>query len=344
MKFTRIEDESKIGAAFRRVFSFVTRGTKSQWAVVGYHSGNVRCRVAWNGKYGLWVMRTPRGWDRHLLIFGTQDPNNHRSSSLNITCQINISRSSSGRQRAGAVLSKGSSMYLGHNGGIGGGKEGIGKAAFLRWYQQRTVGPVDVTDKDGQTTPYIVVGRIVNSSRFLTALAQFVYAVERFKRERDEHESFDHHLKRDAEKADEEGAFQPRNTTEDRDKVVREINLRRGQPDFRRKLLKAYGGRCAISDCDCPDALEAAHIRRYGGEETNHIQNGLLLRCDLHTLFDIGRIGVDPNTYQVVIGDELLDTAYRSIKGRKLRLPKNPAHHPNPDVLREHSRNWRLQA
>jgi hypothetical protein len=72
MKLTRIEDQSEIGAAYRSVFSLVTRGTNPQKAVVGYHSGNVSCRVAWNSQYGLWVMYTPKDWDNHLLVFGTQ--------------------------------------------------------------------------------------------------------------------------------------------------------------------------------------------------------------------------------------------------------------------------------
>src|ERR1017187_9179854 len=121
-----------------------------------------------------------------------------------------------------------------------------------------------------------------------------------------------------------------------------DLNVRRGQPDFRKRLLKVYGGRCAISGCDCEDALEAAHIRRYGGEDTNHIQNGLLLRCDLHTLFDIGKLGIDPDTYRIVVADALLETVYSRLKGKKLRLPVNLKHHPNTNVLREHLNTWEL--
>jgi hypothetical protein len=344
MKLTRIEDQSEIGAAYRSVFSLVTRGTNPQKAVVGYHSGNVSCRVAWNSQYGLWVMYTPKDWDNHLLVFGTQNPRTHRHGSLNITCQINVSESSWGRQRAGAVLSNGTTTYLAHNGGIAGGKEGVGKAAFLSWYRDHISDTVDVADAKDNLTPYIVIGKIAQPATFLPALARFIFAVERFKRELDASETVDQHLKRDAEHADSEGEFEPGNTTENQDRVLRAINLRRGQPDFRRKLLKAYGGRCALSGCNCQDALEAAHIRRYGGLETNHIQNGLLLRCDLHTLFDLGRIGIDPKSSTVVIADTLLNTVYAKLKGKKLRLPINPANHPNPEVLREHLRTWKLRA
>ena len=343
MKFTKVVDERRIGAAYRSVFSLVTRGTKPQKAVVGYHSGNVSCRVAWNTRYGLWVMYTPKDWDHHLLIFGTQNPRTHRSGSLNITCQINISKSSSGRQRAGAVLSKGRSAYLAHNGGIGGGKEGIGKAAFLSWYRDHISDTVDVSDDKGHLTPYIVIGKIAETAAFMSALAKFIFAAERCKKELGATDTVDQHLKRDAEEDDREGEFQPGNTIENQEKVLRTINLRRGQPDFRRKLLKAYGGCCAISGFDCKDALEAAHIRRYGGQETNHIQNGLLLRCDLHTLFDLGKIGIDPKSRRVVISDDLLKTSYAKLKGKKLRLPLNPVQRPNSDVLHEHLYFWKLK-
>jgi hypothetical protein len=136
-----------------------------------------------------------------------------------------------------------------------------------------------------------------------------------------------------------EGEFDPTDDTDARERIAASIVRRRGQPEFRQQLLKAYGGRCAISDCDCVDALEAAHIRRYGrGEDTNHVQNGLLLRSDLHTLFDLGKITVDPRDYKIMIGKELMNTVYGKLHGKKLRLPKNPAHWPNKDVLNERRR------
>jgi hypothetical protein len=46
---------------------------------------------------------------------------------------------------------------------------------------------------------------------------------------------------------------------------MRAICVRRGRPAFRAALLAAYGGRCAITDCDVEDVLEAAHISPYSG-------------------------------------------------------------------------------
>jgi hypothetical protein len=57
------------------------------------------------------------------------------------------------------------------------------------------------------------------------------------------------------------------------------IVSRRGQPNFRAVLLEAHGGKCAITSCDAPAALEAAHLRPYRGPESNKISNGLPLRA-----------------------------------------------------------------
>ncbi len=81
-----------------------------------------------------------------------------------------------------------------------------------------------------------------------------------------------------------------------RRKVFRQIRERRGQQKFRDALRKRYGDRCMISGCCLMDVIEAAHIRPYRGEKDNHPENGLLLRADLHTLFDLDMLGIEPHT------------------------------------------------
>ena len=67
------------------------------------------------------------------------------------------------------------------------------------------------------------------------------------------------------------------------------VEIRREQPAFRRVVFKAYSGRCAISGCDIPEALEAAHLHgRDWREGHNQATDGILLRRDLHTLYDRG--------------------------------------------------------
>jgi predicted restriction endonuclease len=129
-------------------------------------------------------------------------------------------------------------------------------------------------------------------------------------------------------KALEEGAFDPRSEDDARGRALALIVRRRGQPAFRRKLLKAYKSRCAISRCDCPDALEAAHIRQYKGRHTNHIKNGILLRSDIHTLFDLGKIRILSN-YKVDICDDLQSTVYKEFHDRLLVLPEEKKDWPD---------------
>ena len=79
-------------------------------------------------------------------------------------------------------------------------------------------------------------------------------------------------------------AFDPASALNERERVLRAICIRRGQPVFRAALLDAYDSRCVITGCDVSDVLEAAHISLYGGPSTDRISNGLLLRADIHTL------------------------------------------------------------
>lgn len=91
--------------------------------------------------------------------------------------------------------------------------------------------------------------------------------------------------------------------TDARKRIRRDVVARQGQGQFRDALIRAYDGRCAVTGCDELYALEAAHIRPYRGEHTNITANGLLLRADIHTLFDLGLLAVNPETLTVVISD-----------------------------------------
>ena len=83
-----------------------------------------------------------------------------------------------------------------------------------------------------------------------------------------------------------------------------------GSSGFRAALLDAYRGRCAITGYDAAEALEAAHLRPYRGPESNVVSNGLLLRADIHTLFDLPLLAVDPVARIVVISKLLAGTRY----------------------------------
>ncbi len=66
-----------------------------------------------------------------------------------------------------------------------------------------------------------------------------------------------------------------------------------GQQRFRNQLFDAYAGRCAVSGCNVDEALEAAHIENYSGPKSQIVSNGILLRRDLHSLFDAHLISFD---------------------------------------------------
>jgi predicted restriction endonuclease len=123
--------------------------------------------------------------------------------------------------------------------------------------------------------------------------------------------------------------------TDARKRIARDVVVRQGQAQCRGALIRAYEGRCAIAGCDSPYTLEAAHIRPYRGEHTNIVANGLLLRADIHALFDLGLLAVNPATRTVVISDQLSGDHYKSLQGRPLNLPANPELHPNHGLLTE---------
>ena len=116
-------------------------------------------------------------------------------------------------------------------------------------------------------------------------------------------------------------------------RVFRQIVARRGQPGFRTALLEAYQGRCAITGCDAPAALEAAHLRPYRGPDSNDVTNGLLLRADIHTLLDLRLLASDPATGAIVVSKLLAGTQYEALTTRELADPAAAGQRPDPDAL-----------
>jgi len=112
--------------------------------------------------------------------------------------------------------------------------------------------------------------------------------------------------------------------------------VREGQAKFRLDLLDAYGSRCAATEYDVSEGLEAAHIRPYRGAHTNETRNGILLRADIHNLFDYGIIGVDPEAMKVVLNQRARGSKYAPLHGQELRLPDDPKKQPDRELLLRH--------
>jgi hypothetical protein len=114
------------------------------------------------------------------------------------------------------------------------------------------------------------------------------------------------------------------------------IKTRRGQPEFRDRLLRAYGCTCAVSGSTVEPLLEAAHIVPHALETNYATSNGLVLRADVHTLFDLHLIAVDANG-RVAVSRSLEQTEYAQYCGRSLvALPSDPNDQPSPDQLKRH--------
>lgn len=122
------------------------------------------------------------------------------------------------------------------------------------------------------------------------------------------------------------------NTSSPLSKVMRSILERRGQPKFRRDLLKLYNDRCCVTGCKVMDLLEAAHINPYSEEGDNSLSNGLILRADIHTLFDRNLLTIDENCV-VRISKDLIGSEYESLKGNKIQ--RNHAALPSEFSLRK---------
>lgn len=121
-----------------------------------------------------------------------------------------------------------------------------------------------------------------------------------------------------------------------RERELRAVFLRRGQATFRRALLNAYEKRCAITGCAMEEVLEAAHIIPYRGGDTNRCDNGLLLRADIHTLFDLGLLWVN-REMKVEVADTLQRTEYGKLHGKALHLPTETASQPHCGHLERHA-------
>ncbi|MEW2376124.1 HNH endonuclease [Micromonospora sp. NPDC047812] len=128
-------------------------------------------------------------------------------------------------------------------------------------------------------------------------------------------------------------APEPDALPEGRRRRLAQVTARQGQADFRRRLVEAYGGRCAITGCDTEAALQAAHISPYDGPATNRVTNGLLLRADVHNLFDRGLIWVD-GQLRVRVKPEAAH--YAEWHGQELRPPARTADRPDTAALRAH--------
>ncbi|HJV26312.1 MAG TPA: HNH endonuclease [Aromatoleum sp.] len=119
------------------------------------------------------------------------------------------------------------------------------------------------------------------------------------------------------------------------------IRPRLGQGAFRVLVTDIYERRCAVTGERTLPALEAAHIRPYGDGGEHAARNGLLLRRDVHSLFDAGYVTVTPSLHFEVsrrIKEEFDNGRhYYALHGQAIAVPKEVGQRPDPEALSWHN-------
>ncbi|MBC6467774.1 HNH endonuclease [Actinomadura alba] len=115
---------------------------------------------------------------------------------------------------------------------------------------------------------------------------------------------------------------------------------RLGQHAFQAVVLRAYDRRCAITGNKIRPVLQAAHIRPLPAGGEHRLDNGLLLRSDVHTLFDRGYLGVDPN-HRLLVSPRLREEfgngdQFYARAGRQIALPERRPDRPGREFLEWH--------
>jgi predicted restriction endonuclease len=116
---------------------------------------------------------------------------------------------------------------------------------------------------------------------------------------------------------------------------------RLGQGSFRALVTDAYRYRCAISLERTLPVLQAAHIRPYAEGGQHELSNGLLLRSDLHTLFDQHYLTIEPNKKTLIISRRIREQFengrdYYALKERLLAKPADALATPSTENLAYH--------
>lgn len=123
-----------------------------------------------------------------------------------------------------------------------------------------------------------------------------------------------------------------------------EVEQRQGQPAFRLALMLAYKNKCAVTGCNVRDALQAAHISAVSSGGQHAISNGLLLRADIHNLFDRGLLTID-SSYIVHLDSSIRNSAgYKQLHLKPLlNLPAQKQEMPSKALLENHHKTHHRQ-
>ena len=116
-----------------------------------------------------------------------------------------------------------------------------------------------------------------------------------------------------------------------------------GQGTFRVVITDIYQRRCAVTEEKALPALDAAHIRPFSEEPENYIRNGVLMRSDLHRLFDAGYMTITPE-YRTEVSRRIKEDFddgenYMRLHGSPVWMPDRYDFRPDPEILAWHNEN-----
>lgn len=121
--------------------------------------------------------------------------------------------------------------------------------------------------------------------------------------------------------------------------------IRQGANDFRRQIVERWGGVCPLSGVSLTSALDAAHIHPYGGAKTNDLRNGILLRADLHRLFDAYLLSFRYESNNLVFAaTDGVCAQYPQLDGFTIESGNLPSPRPHPDVVAQHFKEFSKRA
>ena len=173
-KFTTIQDTSRIAEA-QSAFENRARNAASQSGMVklGYQGGGKSAMVYQVSPLNFWISVADSS-NRFWNALGIGDPFHDGST---IIAEINPPKSGIDRNIGGVFIEdENGSVHLAHRGKVGGGRTGIGKNAFLDWYQE----PLDLVYDDDRHSLLIVIGALDNKA-LMEKLARFTHSISAFK-------------------------------------------------------------------------------------------------------------------------------------------------------------------
>jgi hypothetical protein len=273
-----------------------------------------------------------RCWYGVSLSDGTQ--------SLVADIQINLPVSPRLDIAGRALRDQAGRLYLGHRGGKGGGRGGTLRieefASKIRGFNRKEF-------KFANRNKLAFVIGAVDDRNVIPNLHRYVAECARLRIEKEDEARRGSDSANLGNVGEEREPQTPKGDADD--EVNRQIRLgkiasRPGQKKFSAALREHYEGKCAISGCKTAKVLEAAHIETYEGTDNNALSNGILLRADIHALFDSLYITFSQDGGKVEVSSALDDPSYSFLRAARVACPiAGPS--PSKENVRRHRQRFK---